>query len=67
MNGNIRAKEIKVESDNWPDYVFESQYPITPLSDLKTFIRENKHLPGMPSAKEVENNGVALGEEQTAA
>ncbi|WP_443938793.1 hypothetical protein [Pedobacter sp. MW01-1-1] len=62
VNGNIRAREIKVEATNWPDYVFEEDYKITSLQDLEKYIKTNKHLPDMPSAKEVENNGLVLGE-----
>jgi hypothetical protein len=62
VNGVIRAREIKVESINWPDYVFEKNYQIASLGDLEKYIKANKHLPEMPSAKEVENNGVELGD-----
>ncbi len=62
VNGKIRAKEIKVEATGWPDYVFEEDYKITSLSELENFIKKHKHLPEVPSAKEVEQNGVELGE-----
>ncbi len=62
VNGKIRAKEIKVESANWPDYVFEEGYNVGTLQELESYIKANKHLPEMPSAKEVEANGVELGE-----
>ncbi|MGJ1421067.1 hypothetical protein ACR79T_15715 [Sphingobacterium spiritivorum] len=62
VNGNIRAKEIKVETNNWPDYVFEEEYKLTPLAELETFIKANKHLPDVPSAKEIEEDGLSLGE-----
>ena len=62
VNGKIRAHEIKVEATNWPDYIFEEGYEVGKLSALENYIKENKHLPEMPSAKEVEANGVALGE-----
>ncbi|TKC04717.1 hypothetical protein FA048_18700 [Pedobacter polaris] len=62
VNGKIRAHEIKVETANWPDYVFEDDYNITSLTELEKYIKENKHLPEMPSAKEAEANGVELGE-----
>jgi hypothetical protein len=60
-NGTIRAKEIKVET-NWADFVFEDDYQLMKLSDLKQFIQENGHLPEIPTEKEVEENGVSLGE-----
>ena len=62
VNGKIRAREIKVEASNWPDYVFEEGYKVETLQKLDSYIKANKHLPGMPSAKEVAENGVQLGE-----
>nr|WP_315421982.1 hypothetical protein [uncultured Pedobacter sp.] len=62
VNGNIRAKEIKVEAANWPDYVFDKDYKILGLDELNAYIKQHKHLPEMPSAKETETNGVELGE-----
>lgn len=61
VNGKIRAKEIRVET-NWSDFVFEDDYNLTNINELEYFILKNKHLPDMPSAKEVEENGVNLGE-----
>ncbi len=46
----------------WPDYVFGSEYKLKPLADVKTFIAENKHLPNIPSASEIEKNGIQLGD-----
>lgn len=62
VNGTIRSKEILVESANWPDYVFEENYNMQSLAEIEAFIKENKHLPGMPNKMEVEENGVSLGE-----
>lgn len=62
VNGNIRAKEIKVETANWPDYVFHEEYELPSLKETETFIREHKHLPNIPKAGEIEANGIALGE-----
>ncbi len=62
VNGKIRAHEIKVETAHWPDYVFEEGYDVGTLKGLESYIKTNKHLPEMPAAKEVERNGVELGE-----
>lgn len=62
VNGKIRAQEVKVEVENWPDYVFEEGYNVGTLEGLESYIKANKHLPDVPSAKEVEANGVDLGE-----
>jgi len=62
VNGNIRAREIKVEATNWPDYVFAEGYNVGTLEELEGYIKANKHLPEIPAAKEVKENGVELGE-----
>jgi len=63
VNGNIRSKEVVVES-GWADYVFEKDYPLKPLSQVEAFIKANGHLPNIPSASEIEQKGLALGETQ---
>ena len=60
VNGTIRAKEIKVEASPWPDYVFKSTYQLKPLSEVKAYIDRNQHLPEMPSAAEIEKDGLSL-------
>lgn len=62
VNGTIRSKEVIVEATNWPDYVFEEDYDLPTLSEIEAFIKANKHLPEVPSAKEMEANGISLGE-----
>ena len=62
VNGKIRAQEIKVEAINWPDYVFAQEHKLVPLQEIESFIKTNQHLPEIPSAKEVEKNGLSLGE-----
>lgn len=61
VNGKIRAKEIKVET-GWSDFVFEKKYDLPTLLEVETHIKEKGHLKDIPSAKEVEENGVLLGE-----
>ncbi len=62
VNGTVRSREVRVEASPWPDYVFEEGYALTPLEATEKFIKENKHLPNIPSAQEVEREGIALGE-----
>lgn len=64
VNGNIKAKEIKVTTTaaEWPDYVFKTDYNLRSLSKTEEFIKENGHLPEVPKASEMEKNGVSLGE-----
>ncbi|MBO9620540.1 MAG: hypothetical protein J7539_16065 [Niabella sp.] len=64
VNGNIRSREIKVETVNWPDYVFKPAYQLTPLDKLENYIKVNGHLPEVLSAKEVAEKGIALGANQ---
>ncbi len=63
VNGNIRSKEVVVET-GWADYVFDHNYPLKTLEELEQFIKRNNHLPNIPSAKEVEENGLHLGDVQ---
>jgi hypothetical protein len=66
VDGKIIAEELKIEfSNNWvfPDYVFQNNYKLMPLTELKSFVQENNHLPNVPSAKEVEQQGgIEVGE-----
>ena len=49
----------------WPDYVFADGYQLMPLTELRSYLNLHKHLPGIPSAAEVEDKGgVELGETQ---
>ncbi|PJJ80283.1 hypothetical protein [Mucilaginibacter auburnensis] len=61
-DGLVRAKKIKVELTNWPDFVFRQDYKLPTLSEVKEYIDKNQHLPDMPSAEEIETNGLDLGE-----
>ncbi|WP_052496580.1 hypothetical protein [Pedobacter lusitanus] len=61
VNGKIRAQEIQVEIQNWPDYVFEDSYKLKTLTELENYIRLNKHLPEVPAAGEAEQEGIELG------
>lgn len=65
VGGSILAEEVKVELQaNWPDYVFQPEYKLTPLSEVKTYVENNRHLPGIPSAAEIQEKGLSLGETQ---
>ncbi|NRA27007.1 MAG: hypothetical protein HRU10_07145 [Opitutales bacterium] len=61
VNGTIRAKEVIVES-GWSDYVFEDDYRLAPLAEVEAHITAHGHLPGIPSATEIEQNGAKLSE-----
>ena len=62
VDGNIRTREIRLDQDTWPDYVFEEGYDLPSLEEIQDFINKHGHLPNIPSAKEVESNGMAVGE-----
>ncbi|MFN0202602.1 MAG: hypothetical protein ACKVTZ_13845 [Bacteroidia bacterium] len=58
--GSVRAKEVRVQTA-WCDYVFEENYPLRPLEEVKTFIQTNKHLPDVTSGQIIEKEGLDLG------
>jgi hypothetical protein len=60
----IRTEKVKVDvkNGNWPDFVFEDNYTLPSLMEVEQFITTNKHLPNVPSAEEVETEGIDLGE-----
>ena len=65
VDGKIIAEELRIQnSANWPDYVFQNNYNLMPLEELKESIEANKHLPNIPSASEVENDGILVGDMQ---
>lgn len=62
VNGNIHAREIKVDVNGWPDYVFRPNYDLASLEEVKAYIEKHQHLPEMPSEKEIAEKGLSLGE-----
>lgn len=64
-DGHAYAKEITVtHPNNFPDYVFASDYRLMPLQEVAAYIEANKHLPNIPSAAEVEEDGLSIGDMQ---
>jgi hypothetical protein len=65
VNGGIRANEVRVMTDiQLADYVFEEDYPLMPLHEVEQYVRAHKHLPEMPSAAEVKEDGMDVAEFQ---
>lgn len=66
VNGVIGAREVKVTlATTWPDYVFSNDYKRKSFEELNSFLSNEKHLPHMPSATEMEKEGTqSLGETQ---
>jgi cytoskeletal protein CcmA (bactofilin family) len=66
IDGTLCTKEVQVAATPcWPDFVFEEDYNLPSLSELEQFIKQNNHLPEIPSAQEVEANGINLGDMQS--
>lgn len=62
-DGIVRAREIVINLENpWPDYVFTNAYNLQSLQVVEKYIKENGHLPNVPSAKTVQEEGLAIGE-----
>ncbi|MFN0275413.1 MAG: hypothetical protein ACKVPJ_06700 [Chitinophagales bacterium] len=67
VDGKVICEELKVQlSESWPDYVFADDYKLKSLQEIEDFIEANNHLPGIPSAAEVEAEGIEVGEMQKA-
>lgn len=65
VDGRIIAEEVRVElSGNWPDYVFEEDYNLLCIDELANYVEEKGHLPGIPSAREIEEEGLNMGDMQ---
>jgi hypothetical protein len=73
VNGKIHTKEVRVDLIGWaPDYVFQkyytgkselkADYKLPTLAEIERFTKENHHLPNVPSAKEIQEKGLQLGE-----
>lgn len=66
VDGTILAKKIKVSqaAADWPDYVFDKDYPLMSLDSVEAFVHLNHHLPEMASAEEVSKMGIDIGDNQ---
>lgn len=58
VDGKLVARSFFVTAQNWADYVFDEQYKLTPLSEVEAYVKQNKHLPEIPTTCEVEETGV---------
>ena len=65
VDGKIIAEEVRVQNSlDWPDYVFQKDYFLRPIEEVASFVENHSHLPGVPSAKQVSEEGILLGEMQ---
>lgn len=64
IDGKLIVKELEVKINTGADFVFDSNYNLQPLSVVEQFVKENKHLPDIPSEKEMVEKGVSVNEMQ---
>lgn len=62
VEGTIGARRVKVTQSAWADFVFHPDYQLPSLKEVESYIKANQHLPEIPSAAEVEKEGLDLGE-----
>lgn len=66
VGGKILAEGVRVElEENWADYVFTPNYSLRPLYEVEQFINDNGHLPNVPSAARIKEEGLDLEEMMT--
>jgi hypothetical protein len=65
VNGNAVFNKVVVKATiNWPDYVFHANYSLRPLSEVEQYLKQYHHLPEVPTAEEVEKNGLDVADNQ---
>jgi hypothetical protein len=62
VKGKVLASEVKVSVAALGDYIFSPGYRLRPLSEVEAFVKQNGHLPEVPSAAEVAKEGMNVGE-----
>jgi hypothetical protein len=62
INSKLFTKEITVKASGWSDFVFDKEYDLPSLTEVESYINKNHHLQDIPSAKEVQRDGINLGE-----
>lgn len=65
VDGKIMGEELKIQTSSaWPDYVFADDYDLKTIEEYEAAIKSENHLPGIPSAAEVESEGLMVGDMQ---
>ncbi|RLJ34187.1 hypothetical protein CLU97_3682 [Chryseobacterium sp. 7] len=62
FDGKIKAKEVEVKANVWADYVFKKEYQLKSLEEVEKHINEKGHLPNIPTAQQVLENGINVAE-----
>lgn len=60
VSGDIRSRDLILDTAAWADDVFEPNYPLMDLSAVKLFVSQHKHLPGVPSESEIQKSGIEI-------
>lgn len=60
-DGKVEAKSLRLSLNIWSDHVFAVEYSLMSLEKIAEFINTEKHLPGVPTEKEVKENGIDVG------
>lgn len=63
-DGLFSVKKLKVAQGGWADFVFDPSYKLRPLDEVQAYIKAHKHLPDVPSAKQVSEEGLNVGDNQ---
>jgi len=66
IKGTLSAQQVKLMPAGWADYVFDKTYRLPSLTEVEAYIKQNNRLPGIPSAAEVQQKGIEVGESQAA-
>jgi len=61
VDGNIISEEIEIKDVSGADFVFDPDYNLMPIAEIEAFVKQNHHLPEVPSAAEMQKNGLELG------
>jgi hypothetical protein len=65
VEGEAKATRYWADAGNhWPDYVFDSTYKLPSLNEVESYLKQNHHLPDVPSATEVQKTGLELSGNQ---
>lgn len=64
LHGTIKSLKLKVQPKWWSDFVFDPEYELMTLTELDKYIKENQHLPGVPTTTEVKSEGIDVGDTQ---
>lgn len=64
VEGILGARALKITVASWADFVFDNDYILKPLKEVEAYIKENKHLPEVPTALEIEKDGLDVAKIQ---